>query len=589
MRLPSMLNILLFFLAIIALALAFVLYDSPRHNNLALLSWIISWAFPLIILHIMEKKPGLLRIIKNKADLLPILHAKEVFSRPEITVVIFILLVGAFSRMWSIETFPTQLHNDEMNTGLLSRQFLSSVDNRPGPFQIGWQSQPNLGFYIVSRFMIIFGRDLFGLRISSALYGVFSLVLIYLNCRLLFGRRAALIGLLLSSLFPLHLHFSRTGFQQMQALTFSLAALYAFLYGLKEQKFFSYAVSGVLLGIALQTYTISLIVPLMMGHAALYLFLRQPRVWSYVLSMCLVSGLFCILAMAPVIHLYLNDPDSFSKRARHTVWVLAKGNEEHIRSAIGTFEAFEVIKYQIKETAKVLIAGNDKSVEFGYKSGLIDFFILPLSVIGFLFALFRIRSLSNQILVIWIGLTFILGGVITVNTPYLPRLVGLSVFLTVLPGLAINEIMKIKSRTWRNISLGLSFLLIGCSVVSGCLSYFVKYPKDALYSQRDGIARLLSKEKDSPLLVSFLDEVENVRHEAYQFNVPELVYHDGSGVPLEWPSIENTVRDFSRPILLVFSNKKWSNSLKASLEAHGADCSENQPGIRANFHYCWLR
>jgi len=184
--------------------------------------------------------------------------------RSEAALIGCLLVIGFAIRVYGIDDYPIQLHNDEMNTGLSARKFLHNP--MPQVFATGWWGQPGLGFYLTSLFMRMFGDSLFGLRMSSACYGMVFLLGLYIAARILFCARVAIIALILTTALPAHIHFSRAGFQQMQSLTFSLWALVLFLLALRNRRWLYFTLSGVLLGISFQTYTVAFLVPIVIGR-----------------------------------------------------------------------------------------------------------------------------------------------------------------------------------------------------------------------------------------------------------------------------------------------------------------------------------
>lgn len=566
--------------AIAASAVAVSLYDSRDYPEYAFLAWLISWSLPLLVLLLWERRTARTDIALRGGSDLPPDHQVD---RVEASIIVLLLLLAAFLRIKGIETIPPQLHNDEMNTGLAARSFLAQK-HEIALFGISWQTQPGLGFYLASLFMSILGDSLWGFRTSSAVYGLICLLLMFGCIRILFGSRVALISLLLAACSPLHIHFSRTGFQQMQALTYSMAALYGFLYGLRAGSLTAYALAGVMLGIALQTYTISLLVPLIMAFVLLFRLFRDRTRLRQILITGAVTAVFSALTIAPTIRLIIHDPDAFARRARHTVWVFSEANKRHIMSAVGSDDILPVIKHQISWTFQTLFPGQDGSQEFNFHQPLVNYFLLIPSLAGFIILMRKLTTLPSAVMLLWFILTLILGGIITVNTPYLPRLVGLTFVLPVFPAVAVSTVLELENR-YRNI---LSWVLRTLTVLgaAACIwQYFSIYPGERPEGGHDCIIALLREHPEVQSLVVLTPLNGQFGHEAWKFNdFPSVAriqaMQDARLLPL--------ISSSKHPLLVVFSPGMLTPANRALLDSNGASCAgyDGSGRFRQKLEYC---
>lgn len=156
-----------------------------------------------------------------------------------------ILLIGAILRLWNLSS-PEDLVFDEVYYVNGANDYLADgveTDSGKPEFIV----HPPIGKWAIAAGISIFGDNPFGWRFSAALFGIFSILLIYLVALRLFDSQfMALLAAGLTVIDGLHLVMSRTALLDIFLMTFLLAAFLALLHQ-------RYLLTAICLGLALGT------------------------------------------------------------------------------------------------------------------------------------------------------------------------------------------------------------------------------------------------------------------------------------------------------------------------------------------------
>ncbi|OGM32914.1 hypothetical protein A3D01_05050 [Candidatus Woesebacteria bacterium RIFCSPHIGHO2_02_FULL_39_13] len=166
---------------------------------------------------------------------------KNIFSQRNL--IIIILLVAAFLRLWKLGTIPPHLTSDEAALGYNAYSILKTGKDEYGKiFPIVFKSfgDYKTGFYIYLTVptVAVFGLNEFSVRLPSALLGVLAVLLIYLIVKeFKVERNLEILAPALLAINPWHIHFSRGAWETNASLTLTLLGIYFFLKSLKSAKF----------------------------------------------------------------------------------------------------------------------------------------------------------------------------------------------------------------------------------------------------------------------------------------------------------------------------------------------------------------
>lgn len=168
-----------------------------------------------------------------------------------------ILIIAAFLRLWDLQSFPLPVNNDELTDIYDAYSIATTGKDR---FQ-HWNPAVMTGFgngdyhpalypWLLAIPSMILGISISAARACAALFGLLSLLLLFLTARRIFSHKFAIIALALASLSPWHILYSRTahagGFFPAFFTIFILYALVRYLEKCTSYKFL--ALAGFLCG-----------------------------------------------------------------------------------------------------------------------------------------------------------------------------------------------------------------------------------------------------------------------------------------------------------------------------------------------------
>ena len=203
------------------------------------------------------------------------------FRRWEMVLLVAILLLAAFFRLYHLEAAPPGLQHDEVFHGHDASVVLQ------GAHRIYFESNAGnepLFVYLVAGTIALFGSNYLGIRTAAVLCGLATIAFTYLLARKAFGYRVALLtsaGLAVG-FWPVFM--SRVGLRAASLPPMAAAAAYFFWAGLKQptvgRQSVAFALAGVFLGGTLYTYPASRMIPLSFLLFVVYLALFNPSTSS---------------------------------------------------------------------------------------------------------------------------------------------------------------------------------------------------------------------------------------------------------------------------------------------------------------------
>ena len=243
-------------------------------------------------------------------------HETEMSHWIELALLLMIMGVAIFLRLYGLEDVPPGLSHDELTSSQMAEDVLEGA--RPIYFTGGYGQEP-LYLYLMAAIVRLFGNNTLSIRLPSVLCGLLGMGASYALARRLFGVRIALIAVagLAISWWPVF--YSRVG---LRAITLPLFAALSALFlwqGIFRSSvatshhdwlfaYAAFALAGLFLGFSLYTYLASRLVPVVFAMFASYLALFRrslfKRAWAG-FALCLVlAGLIFL----PLGHYLLTHP-----------------------------------------------------------------------------------------------------------------------------------------------------------------------------------------------------------------------------------------------------------------------------------------
>ncbi|MFN8483659.1 MAG: glycosyltransferase family 39 protein [Anaerolineae bacterium] len=244
------------------------------------------------------------------------------------------LLAGVVLRLYRIDDLPPGLHYDQAHDAILGWETWIG-QNRPIYFT-GFTGAEPLMIYSIGVVMGLLGRSVEALKVTSALYGILTVLATYPFARDLFGGpgtwRGRWVGLFATGLMATstwHLVNSRNGLRVITLPLFEILTLWALWLALRSGRKGLFALFGVALGLTAYTYYSSRLVPIAMF---LLLALIAARAWRFFranLGGLALGLLVAAVVVAPLAWFYYRNPEYLFVRVDQ-VWVfngdLSKGD-----------------------------------------------------------------------------------------------------------------------------------------------------------------------------------------------------------------------------------------------------------------------
>ncbi len=277
-----------------------------------------------------------------------------------ILIIIIILVIAGFFRLWHLNSVPPGVYPDEAINGNNAVQALTT--NHYKLFYPENNGREGLFINLIALCFNFFGIHIWSLKLISALAGILTVLGLYFLTKELF--KSPIIALLSSWFLAIsfwHVNFSRIAFRAILVpllLVWSFYFLYKVINSNKEKKLTStiYALlSGMLFGLGFHTYiafrmaVLILIVPFItvliklireykLNEKPWFIYFKK-RFWQYDLWIIAV-----IIAALPIGIYFLNNPGDFLGRASG-VSVFAQDNpfKALISSTIKTLGMFNVV------------------------------------------------------------------------------------------------------------------------------------------------------------------------------------------------------------------------------------------------------
>lgn len=244
----------------------------------------------------------------------------DIFNR-RFLLLLTILLLGSFVRLYRLTDFPVSVYSDEASLGYNAYSILQTGKDEFGrSFPVAFQSfgdwKTALPAYLAIPSIYIFGLTPIGLRLSDALIGSMCVLGVYLLIKSLFENnthsiKIALIGAFLFSISPWHILHSRTLLFEGLGLFFLIWSIYFFLKGLRYLNFF---ISAVCLSLSLYSYhSLRLVTPLLF----LFLLIRFRKKIIQIFQPFLFFITMTLFGLLPLIGASIKTPDVLFGRAKY--------------------------------------------------------------------------------------------------------------------------------------------------------------------------------------------------------------------------------------------------------------------------------
>jgi len=408
----------------------------------------IAWALGLVCILAAALDVGTLAAWRSLPSRARMLDARRAW--PALVLLVIVILASAL-RLPNLATIPGFLHNDEGSNGLMAR---AVADGQvPSLFANGWASLPILGYAWEGLFLKLFGDNLTSLRLASAVPGIASVLIVALLGKELFTWRAGLLAAAILTFLHIEIHFSRVGHHYMHAQFAVILTLYLLVLALRYGAPLAAVGTGILLSVDIQVYYAArvayVIVPL---AAACILLISDRERFRDRLPMIGWIMLGWIVGVAPIGVVILGDWSSFTGRTRE---VLVLGGtldtQRHVYGYYGTHNVWTILRTQIWRVVQTFNFAGDSSEQYGSYHPMLDPVSAALFPSAVVYACMRARRSAFAMCLIAFFSAILVGGVMTIDPPFWPRLIVVPPIIALLLGAFLEAIWQALDRVPRTL------------------------------------------------------------------------------------------------------------------------------------------
>jgi len=389
-------------------------------------------------------------------------------------LLLLILLLALGVRIFNIGNNPAGFFADEATEGYNAYSLLKTGKDEWGEsYPIFFKS---LGDYrnpvfIYSSIPVIaiFGLSETSVRLTSVIYGVLSVLAIYFLAKQLFNQQIALLASLYLAISPWHIHLSRTGFEIVSCVFWTILAIYLLNKSLNDLRYYPLAILALILSFFSYTTPKIYLIPLICLHLVVYF-----REWSkYFASR--KFWLVTILGFSLVFILVLPSIQRGTFFARwHDVRDATMSWKDIVQSYLNHFSlTFLFSKGEIDFPGSYITRQSIKGM------GQIYWFELPLILFAVINSLLQRQSQSkkNTLFMLLFLLIYPTSSIFTTRIPSATHSIIGVLPLHLLSAVGTYQLLtRIKSNTFKKIFLVILFLTV--SISFGYLIFLIReYPK----------------------------------------------------------------------------------------------------------------
>lgn len=216
-----------------------------------------------------------------------------------------VVLLGTIFRLYQLGIVPPALYWDEASLGYNAYTIASTLRDEHGVFlpvsnfAAFGDYKPPAYIYMTALVVKTFGLSEFSVRLTSALAGIFLvLVTFFLARELGFSRRIAILSSFLVAISPWSLQMSRAAFEANLATTMTGLAAFFLLRGIRTRTYLSFILAAVTFILAMYTFnTHRIFIPTIAGTILIIYWRQSLRE----LKKIVIFGAVCFLLLLPAI------------------------------------------------------------------------------------------------------------------------------------------------------------------------------------------------------------------------------------------------------------------------------------------------
>ena len=270
---------------------------------------------------------------------------KRRWSTGQRLLVLLIICIGMFMRVYLLPEFPAGTWYDEATAGLEAQRILSEPDYRP--LYVSALMGPEHYVYLVSSLFMLLPKITFVVRLATVITGVLSVPAAYLAGSQLFGRGPALALALLIAVSRWSVNFSRIGMFNILMTLFVFLAIGLLFKALRRGRITDYLWAGLCLGFGLNTYYAFQLFLAVVSVFVLYLLISN---WPLILSQwkgLVILAMGVMLFLAPLATFAFARLDRYLERTR-TVSIFEEYPEDQVWGKVQENAVTHLLMYNVR-------------------------------------------------------------------------------------------------------------------------------------------------------------------------------------------------------------------------------------------------
>ncbi len=164
-------------------------------------------------------------------------------------------------------------------------------ENVPWWAHLSFHDHPPLFFLVEHLSMKLFGINLLAVRLPVVLFGVGSVILLFLLAKKMFNERVALLSALFLGVNSYHIWVSRIGIQDGMVIFLMLLIIWLWLKAVEDKRYWLWC--GIAIGLGILTkYTILIVFPILFLHAIIFKIkaYKERYFWAGIAAIFIISS-----------------------------------------------------------------------------------------------------------------------------------------------------------------------------------------------------------------------------------------------------------------------------------------------------------
>ncbi|PIR73774.1 MAG: hypothetical protein COU40_00690 [Candidatus Moranbacteria bacterium CG10_big_fil_rev_8_21_14_0_10_35_21] len=386
----------------------------------------------------------------------------------KITIFILVLLIlalGFFLRIYNIENTPPGIYPDEAVNG---KDAIKAFKN--GTYELFYtdnNGREGLFINLIALSFSFFGISILALKLPSIVFGTLTILGVYLLSKELFNKRLALISSFLLAISFWAINFSRIAFRAVMLPMLLVFSFYFIFRGLRTKKWWDFAIGGFIFGIGIHTYIAWRIAPLILILMLVFFILSRRNFIKEYWKLILIFLLFSIISALPMLATFYAHPEYLESRsASISIFSPEVNNGNPVGAFLRSF-SLSLIKYNFV---------GDMNWRHNYRPyPLLEFFTGLAFLFGFIYSLRHFFSLlikrlfkkslgknleKYAFLLIWFFLMLAPEFLTAEGNPHALRAIGMLPVVFILSGLGFENFIQKRNKAKKSVAILVLLILI---------------------------------------------------------------------------------------------------------------------------------